>query len=104
MGSMSLPQSLLGPETGPSTCFPTAGQELARFRFYGILICSPLPSDIPSDNEGKEIRSHSLGGRIWQRRTSYLGVASTDKVPLPATRKAGFGQASILALIIAIIF
>ena len=54
MGSMLLPQSLSGPEAGPSTCFPTAGQELARFRFYGILICSPLSSDIPSDNEGKE--------------------------------------------------
>jgi len=54
MGVVLLPQSLSGPEAGPSTGFLTAGQELARFCFYGTLICSPLPSDIPSDNKGKE--------------------------------------------------
>ena len=54
MGSKMLPQLLSGPEAGPSTRFPTAGQELARFHFYGILIYSLLPSDIPSDNEDKE--------------------------------------------------
>jgi hypothetical protein len=54
MGSVSLPQSFWGPGAGPATRFLTAGQELARFRFGGILTFSPLPSDILSDNEGKE--------------------------------------------------
>ena len=55
MGSVLLPQSLSGPGAGLATHFPTAGQELARFRFCGILNYSTLPNDILSDNEGKEI-------------------------------------------------
>ena len=102
MGSKMLPQLLSGSEAGPSTHFLTAGQELARFHFYGILIYSLLPSDIPSDNEDRslrEIKSHSSGGRIWQIRVSCSLGAGVRKVPLLAARKAGFGQVSIPALI-----
>ena len=54
MGLTLLPQSLSGPETGPSILFLAAGQKLTRFRFYGTWIYSPWPSGIPSDSEGRE--------------------------------------------------
>ena len=55
MGSVRLPQLLLGPGAGPSIRFPTADEGPKRLLFYGTVTCILSPNDILLDNEDKGI-------------------------------------------------